>query len=127
METGSRTETWRGALMSRWLIPLHFLGAVAVLSIVALALVVVGPAGAQAPEARPSDAIVMWGFMAAAVSTGLSALGAAYAVSYVGAAALGAMGERPELSGRALIFVGLAEGIAIYGLIVSIMILARLG
>jgi len=113
--------------MSRWLIPLHFLGAVAVLSIVALALVVVGPAGAQAPEARPSDAIVMWGFMAAAVSTGLSALGAAYAVSYVGAAALGAMGERPELSGRALIFVGLAEGIAIYGLIVSIMILARLG
>ena len=127
METGSRTETWRGAFMSRWLIPLHFLGAVAVLSIVALALVVVGPAGAQAPEARPSDAIVMWGFMAAAVSTGLSALGAAYAVSYVGAAALGAMGERPELSGRALIFVGLAEGIAIYGLIVSIMILARLG
>ncbi len=127
METGSRTQKWRGALTSRWLIPLHVLGAVGVLSIVALALVVVGTAGAQAPPAGPSDTIVKWGFMAAAVSTGLSALGAAYAVSYVGAAALGAMGERPELSGRALIFVGLAEGIAIYGLIVSIMILGRLG
>jgi V/A-type H+-transporting ATPase subunit K len=44
----------------------------------------------------------------------------------VGAAALGAIGERPEIAGRALIFVGLAEGIAIYGLIVAIMILGRL-
>ena len=50
-----------------------------------------------------------------------------HAVGHVGAAALGAMGERPEISGRALIFLGLAEGIAIYGLIVAIMILGRLG
>jgi V/A-type H+/Na+-transporting ATPase subunit K len=74
-----------------------------------------------------SDNVRMWGFLAAALSTGMAALGAAYAVSHVGAAALGAMGERPELAGRALIFVGLAEGIAIYGLIISIMILARTG
>ena len=86
--------------------------------------------GSAAPTAaaKPlSDVIMMWGFIAAALSTGMGALGAAYAVSHVGAAALGAMGERPELSGRALIFLGLAEGIAIYGLIISIMILGRLG
>jgi V/A-type H+-transporting ATPase subunit K len=87
----------------------------------------VSPAGVSPPAGATPDQVVMWGFVAAALSTGISALGAAYAVSHVGAAALGAMGERPEIAGRALIFVGLAEGIAIYGLIISIMILARLG
>lgn len=86
----------------------------------------VGAADA-APTAAVGDGVKMWGFMAAALSTGLAAVGAAYAVSHVGSAALGAMGERPELAGRALIFLGLAEGIAIYGLIISIMILGRLG
>lgn len=67
-----------------------------------------------------------FGLIAAALATGLAALGAGYAVAVVGAAALGAITERPETFGRALIFVGLAEGIAIYGLIISIMILARI-
>lgn len=62
-------------------------------------------------------------FIAAAIATGLSTIGAAIAVGLVGASAMGAMSEKPEIAGRALIFVGLAEGIAIYGLIVSIMIL----
>lgn len=63
------------------------------------------------------------GLLAAAICTGIGSLGAGIAVAYVGAAALGTIGERPEMAGRALIFVGLAEGIAIYGLIVAIMIL----
>ena len=83
--------------------------------------------GAPSGSGGMSDTVLMWGYISAALSTGFSAMGAAYAVSHVGAAALGALGERPELAGRALIFVGLAEGIAIYGLIISIMILARLG
>jgi V/A-type H+-transporting ATPase subunit K len=89
----------------------------------------IAPAVAEAPPVAHTvpEGVLMWGFAAAAASTGLAAIGAAYAVSHVGAAALGAMGERPEIAGRALIFVGLAEGIAIYGLIISIMILARLG
>jgi V/A-type H+-transporting ATPase subunit K len=73
-----------------------------------------------------SPEIVKWGFMAAAVAAGLAAVGAAYAVAVVGAAAMGAVAEKPELAGRALIFVGLAEGIAIYGLIIAIMILGRI-
>jgi len=64
-------------------------------------------------------------FYAAAISTGLAAIAAGIAVAYVGAAAIGAISEKPELTGRALIFVGLAEGIAIYGLITAIMILGR--
>jgi V/A-type H+-transporting ATPase subunit K len=66
-----------------------------------------------------------WGFMAAALATGLSSLGAGIAVAGVGSAAIGAIAEKPELLGRALIFVGLAEGIAIYGLIISVLILNR--
>ncbi len=64
-------------------------------------------------------------FYAAALSTGLAAIAAGIAVAYVGTAAVGALAEKPELTGRVLIFVGLAEGIAIYGLITSIMILGR--
>ena len=67
------------------------------------------------------------GYLAAALATGLSSLAAGYAVAHVGAAAIGAITEKPELLGRMLILVGLAEGIAIYGLIVSILILNRLG
>ena len=66
-------------------------------------------------------------FLAAAVSTALGAIGAGYAVARVGSAAVGVIAEKPELFGRALVLVGLAEGIAIYGLIVSILILNRLG
>jgi V/A-type H+-transporting ATPase subunit K len=68
-----------------------------------------------------------WGLMAAAVSTGLAAAGAGYAVAMVGSASVGALAEKPELLGRLLILVGLAEGIAIYGLIVAVLILNRLG
>jgi V/A-type H+-transporting ATPase subunit K len=73
----------------------------------------------------PADAIP-WGFLAAALATGLSSLGAGIAVASVGSAAIGAMAEKPELLGRTLIMVGLAEGIAIYGLIISILILNRI-
>ena len=69
---------------------------------------------------------VSWGYLAAALSTGLAALGAGIAVSNVCSAAIGAMAEKPEILGRALIVIGLAEGIAIYGLIISILILNQI-
>jgi len=70
--------------------------------------------------------VLQWGYLAAALATGLSSLAAGYAVAAVGSAAIGALAEKPELLGRVLIFVGLAEGIAIYGLIISILILNQL-
>ncbi len=79
---------------------------------------------AEAGAAVPLDpAVMQWGYAAAALATGLSSLGAAYAVGNVGAAAIGALTEKPDLFGRLIILVGLSEGIAIYGLIVSILIL----
>ena len=77
------------------------------------------PAQAADPEA------LKWGLIAAAVSVSFGCLGAAAAVAYVGAAAVAAVAEKPQLAGRTLIFVGLAEGIAIYGLIIAIMILGK--
>ncbi|MGH7618712.1 MAG: ATP synthase subunit C [Gemmatimonadaceae bacterium] len=64
-------------------------------------------------------------FLAAAIAVGASSLGAAIAVAYTGAAALAAVSEKPELFGRSIVIVGLAEGIAIYGLIIAILILGR--
>jgi V/A-type H+-transporting ATPase subunit K len=66
-------------------------------------------------------------FYSVAITVGVACLSAGYAVGKVGAAALGAAAEKPELLGRALIFVGLAEGIAIYGLIVGIMLIGKIG
>ena len=82
---------------------------------------------ATVPGAPLDPQTVSWGLMAAAVATAASALAAGYAVGTVGTAAIGAFAEKPELMARLLIFVGLAEGIAIYGLIVSILILQRIG
>ena len=78
--------------------------------------------GYTAEEAK----VIGWGFAAAAFSTAIGCIGAGIAVAYVGSAALGAIGEKPELAARALIYVGLAEGIAIYGLIIAIMILTKI-
>ena len=77
--------------------------------------------------ARPAGVDASWVFIGAAIATGLSSLGAGFAVAKVGTAAVGALAEKPELFGRLLILIGLAEGIAIYGLIVSILMLNRLG
>ena len=64
---------------------------------------------------------------AAALALGVSAIATAWVQSRIGASGAGALAEKPELMGRVLVMVGLAEGIAIYGLIVSILILNRLG
>ncbi|SHK33936.1 V/A-type H+-transporting ATPase subunit K [Anaerocolumna jejuensis DSM 15929] len=66
-----------------------------------------------------------WKYLAAALSTGLSCIGGGIAVASAASAALGAMSEDSSIMGKALIFVALAEGIALYGLIVSFSILAK--
>ncbi len=112
---------------TRWMIAIAVLTlGTAVLA--TAALMVAAPAFAADALAVSTDpGVLRWGFASAAASAGLAALGAGYAVAQVGTAALGALAEKPELFGRVLVMVGLAEGIAIYGLIVSILILNRLG
>jgi V/A-type H+/Na+-transporting ATPase subunit K len=60
------------------------------------------------------------------IPTALSTIGAGIAVGPIGSAALAAITEKPEMLGRSLIYIGLAEGIAIYGLVVSILLLNRI-
>jgi V/A-type H+-transporting ATPase subunit K len=102
--------------------------AVVLLAPVVLLAAPVATALAQVQQAaQPAAAVAGNGtaFLAAAIAVGASALGAAAAVAYTGAAALAAMSEKPELFGRSIVIVGLAEGIAIYGLIVAVLILGR--
>jgi V/A-type H+-transporting ATPase subunit K len=95
--------------------------------VMASALVMMMAAVVRAQTAAYSDpGIVKWGFLAAALVAGIGTVASAIAVAVIGAAALGALSEKPELAGRALIFLGLAEGLAIYGLIIAIMILGKI-
>ncbi|WP_346663013.1 ATP synthase subunit C [uncultured Merdimonas sp.] len=66
------------------------------------------------------------GYLAAALSTGLSCVGGGIAVASAASAALGAISEDSGALGKSLIFVGLAEGVCLYGLIISFMILGQL-
>lgn len=112
------------------LLPKRLLVLTLLLGLAATALLLIGLPDARAAEPGAvlrSGIDSSWVFIGAALATGLSSLGAGFAVAKVGVAAVGALAEKPELFGRLLIFIGLAEGIAIYGLIVSILMLNRLG
>jgi V/A-type H+-transporting ATPase subunit K len=67
-----------------------------------------------------------WGYIGAGLAVGLACIGSSYAVGRIGSAGIGAVTEKPELMGKTLVFLGLAEGIAIYGLIIAVMILNKL-
>lgn len=97
--------------------------------LVAMALVWLVPDAVQAATETVQaggDMTKGLGYIAAALSTGFATIGTGVAVGNVGSAALGAVSEDESILGKTLIYVGLAEGIAIYGLIISIMILGQL-
>lgn len=102
-----------------------------ILLVAALALVVLALTGhpvahpALAPAAATAAAPNGSALIGAAIAVAGSSIGAAIAVAYTGSAALAAMSERPELFGRAMVIVGLAEGIAIYGLIVAVILIGK--
>lgn len=77
-------------------------------------------------EVTTSDNSKGIGLIAAALAIGLSAIGSGIAVAVVASSAVGAISENPSLLGKTVIFAGLAEGIAIYGLIIAIMILSKI-
>ena len=66
-----------------------------------------------------------YGLIAAAAAFGLGAIGAGIAIAHVGAAAVGAVAEKPQIAGQALIFVALAEGLVVFGFITALMILGK--
>ena len=91
----------------------------------AIAMPVGGLVSAAGEAAAAGSASAGMAYIAAALSTGLSALGAGIAVAAAAPAAIGAVSEDPKSFAKALIFVVLGEGIAIYGLLISILILNR--
>lgn len=66
-----------------------------------------------------------WAYIAAGLATGMATIGTGIGVSSAASAALGALSEDSSIMGKALIFVAMAEGIALYGLLISFMILSK--
>lgn len=98
------------------------LGALALLA--ALLTGLVDPAHAATAAARPGHD-PQAALLGAAIAVAGSAIGAAIAVAYTGAAALAAISEKPEMFGRAMVIVGLAEGIAIYGVVIAVLLIGK--
>ena len=99
----------------------------AVLAGVALlgALMLTGAVDPAAAQTGAAASGAQGAYIGAGIAVAGSTVGAGIAVAYTGAAALAAISEKPESFGRALVIVGLAEGIAIYGLIVAILLLGK--
>ena len=99
-----------------------FFGAFVLASIMMFA----GPNVQAADAAASASTATGMGYIAAALVTGLSCIGGGIAVASAASAALGAISEDSSVLGKSLIFVGLAEGVCLYGLIISFMILGQL-
>lgn len=105
--------------------------AVAVLSVSVPAVAAAAESGDVQPQTTASDTVQAdnskgLGLIAAALVTGLAGIGGGIAVAASAPAAIGATSEDPKAFGKALIFVALGEGIALYGLLVSILILGQI-
>lgn len=77
------------------------------------------------PISKEQAVVSQFALIAAAVAFAAGALAAGFAISHVGAAAMGAVAEKPEIGGQALIFIALAEGLVVFGFITALMILGK--
>ncbi|MBQ3416619.1 MAG: hypothetical protein IJH32_02135 [Ruminococcus sp.] len=98
----------------------------AVFAICMICPFVVNAAGTEEVVSSVANANGM-AFIGAAAATGLSCIGGGIAVGNAAPAAIGATSEDPKAFGKAIIFVALGEGIALYGMLISIMILSKIG
>ena len=101
---------------------LSFFGILLVASVVMLS----GTASVKAATDAAGGLATGMGYLSAALVTGISGIGSGIAVASSASAALGAISENDSLFGKSIIFVAMAEGIALYGLIISFMILGKL-
>ena len=75
-------------------------------------------------QAQKTDPIALGlKYVGAALAVGIAAIGAGIAVGPIGVSAISVIAEKPEMLGTSLIFIGLAEGIAIYGIAIAILIM----
>ncbi|MDE6606717.1 MAG: ATP synthase subunit C [Lachnospiraceae bacterium] len=113
---------------SRYKVSLAFNAAAFFGILLSASLFLFGTSASAASEAEAAVAASAtgMGYLAAALVTGLSCIGGGIAVASAASAALGAISEDSSILGKSLIFVGLAEGVCLYGLIISFMILGQL-
>jgi len=90
-----------------------------------LGLLALGVAEPAAAATTISSSGQSGAFIGAGIAVGASSIGAGVAVAYTGSAALAAISEKPEMFGRTMVVVGLAEGIAIYGLIIAVILIGK--
>ena len=105
--------------------PCAFFGVAALMMILPIGNVV-ALAAEEAAVAEVISTGAGMGYLAAALVTGLSCIGAGIAVAAAAPAAIGAFSENSKNFGKALIFVALGEGVALYGLLISILIINSL-
>ena len=79
----------------------------------------------SAPLSEVQAEVSKMALLAAAIAFAAGAIAAGIAISHVGAAAMGAVAEKPEIGGQALIFIALAEGLVVFGFITALMILGK--
>ena len=104
---------------------LLLLSAIAIFSTITVSRVA-AQESAKAVLSPEQAGVMKFGLIAAAVAFGFGARGAGIAIANVGAAAMGAIAEKPEIAGQALIFIALAEGLVVFGFITALMILGKI-
>ena len=90
----------------------------------AASAVMAAETGTEAPVRGASETIAL--ALAAALTMAVSVLGAGAAVGRIGAAALGAAAEKPDILTRSILFVALAEGLAVLGFAIAIMLVQKI-
>jgi V/A-type H+/Na+-transporting ATPase subunit K len=114
--------------MSRWSYRIVGLILVVLAAIVFLGAVATGEetshGAVPTDQGSPYRAIGLG--LAAAFAIGVSVLGAGYAVARIGSAALGLAAEKPELLTRSILFVALAEGLAVLGFAIAMMLMQKI-
>jgi V/A-type H+-transporting ATPase subunit K len=113
---------WRGVVLGNLLL---FIGVQLGLLLLGLQDALAGPVATDVVSADLSQNRAL-ALFAVGMPTAVSTLAAAWAVGPIGAAALALIAEKPEAFGRSLVYLGLAEGIAIYGLVLSILMLDKI-
>jgi V/A-type H+-transporting ATPase subunit K len=111
----------RGSMVANLLV--FGLGLAGIMLLGVQEVLAVEPAAGVAGEISLGQGLALLGI---GLPTGLAAIGAAIALGPIGSASLAVVAEKPEMFGRTLIYIGLAEGIAIYGLVMSILLLGRI-
>ena len=100
-----------------------FIGCMVLMICIMPAFVGAEPADAEAATEAASGLAQGLQYLGAALSTGLATIGTGIAVGGAAPAAIGATSEDDKNFTKSLIFVALGEGVAIYGLLISILIL----